>query len=77
MSAELYRNKLTELLFDRPLSEEQESERVAELDSIWWSLSSAEQQEIEEDMVRVPGAPESIGLVDRVAVSGVTPRVPC
>lgn len=77
MSAELYRNKLTELLFDRPLPEEQESERVAELEQIWWSLSPAEQQEIEEDMARVPDAPESLGLADRVAATGVTPRVPC
>jgi hypothetical protein len=51
---------------------ERESELVAALDDLWWKLSPEEQATVETR----PQAPESLGLVDQDASTGVAPRKP-
>jgi hypothetical protein len=63
-----YRQLMMELLLDRelsgPLSQEVESERAAALDAIWWQLTDEEQHQLEYEFVRVPEAPDSLGMED-------------
>jgi hypothetical protein len=54
-----YRALLTELLFEREaaggeLSQLEESLFVERLDQIWWQLSSAEQDIVDQELARVP-----------------------
>jgi hypothetical protein len=54
-----YRALLTELLFEREaaggeLSQLEESLFVERLDQIWWQLSSAEQDVVDQELARAP-----------------------
>lgn len=73
------------------LTQEQESTWVEQQELLWWQMSAAEQNELEvliaPDPIEVvleqmskgkppPAAPESLGLMDVVAATGVMPRKP-
>jgi len=73
--AALYDRKMMELILARVEpghTPELESKLVAELDDLWWKMSPEEQAAIEAR----PRAPETLGLVDQTASTGVTPRRP-
>jgi hypothetical protein len=80
-----YRALLTELLFEREaaggeLSQLEESLFVERLDQVWWQLSSAEQDIVDEELARAPN-PRVIdqpALVDCAVSEGssAAPRKP-
>ncbi len=71
-----YRALLTQLLFDREaaggeLPDEEESMYVERLDRLWWQLSSAEQDIIDQELAEPPKASETpLNLVDCVVSEG-------
>lgn len=73
LATELFKTLLNNLEARRiaaggELSQEEESEACAELDTLWWQLTDDEQAEVEVYCQKVPTAPENLGLVD-VAVT--------
>lgn len=71
-----YRALLTQLLLDREaaggeLPDEEESMYVERLDRLWWQLSSAEQDIIDQDLADPPKASETpLNLIDCVVSEG-------
>jgi hypothetical protein len=71
-----YRALLTQLLLDREaaggeLPDEEESMYVERLDRLWWQLSSAEQDVIDQELAEPPTASETpLNLVDCVVSEG-------
>lgn len=57
-------------------SEEREDAFIEACDVLWRQMTIEEQQELELLLSRVPSAPVSLGLVDRVVVGGGVPREP-
>lgn len=72
-----FQQKLDYLLLEREivggvLSQEHESERVADLDQLWWQLTEEEQVLVEAEVGRTPSAPRSLNLTDRIVFVGCT-----
>ena len=69
MTGETFLGLMTELLLERELaggklSLEVESDYVARLDALWWKLTDEQQDALEAEINRTPGAPLSLGLQD-------------
>ena len=75
LATELFKTLLNNLEARRiaaggELSQEEESEACAELDTLWWQMSDAEQAEVEAHCAKTPNAPTSLNLVDATVPLG-------
>lgn len=71
----LFMQKLTGLLLERELAggaldQDIESERVAELDDLWWQMTDKEQEQAEVEIAKTPDAPKELHLVDVNVILG-------